>query len=403
MIDSYVYFYQNIKEKEKDKKIKLNLSFLIKFSNEYIIEQEIIEMIETGFIPYINLRISNNIEPYILMDINLNEIGSLYNHRINAIKPEINEFSYLDEPNKDCIKIHSVLICLMNIKKLKDLTIDKNGLNIKVNIDFLFNFCQVLGIIKRNYKKFLGQIISKYKKEKIKCEYEEVYDSFLLQVQKLSNEKDGNIFDNMSLLIEKIILKLQQELYKLKYNEEFNYDSSKLLLENIKINDKQTLIQKLFFFKIEITEDCNCKKAKYYQLKYYLEFCLNEKDGDSIEIISLFKQLETKGKCNSCGKELIQKRTLISLPEYLIIVVNDKNTKKTITTYLQKKIDIKQFCSNIQDKKVEFELVSFTNEKFYFLIKSKKDEWICNLTEIRNISHTQKVPNLLIYKRIKKK
>ena len=153
---------------------------------------------------------------------------------------------------------------MFNEYKKIDLTINKSDLNIKVNIDFLFNFCQVLGIIKRNYKKFLGQIISKYKKEKIKCEYEEVYDSFLLQVQKLSNEKDGNIFDNMSLLIEKIILKLQQELYKLQFNEEFNYDSSKLLLENIKINDKQTLIQKLFFLRLKYLKTIvNAKKQNF--------------------------------------------------------------------------------------------------------------------------------------------
>ena len=133
-----------------------------------------------------------------------------------------------------------------------------------------------------------------------------------------------------------------------------------------------------------------------------MEFYINDKDEDSIEIISLFKKLEGKEKCNSCGKELIQKRTLISLPEYLIIVVN-KNTNKKITTCLQRTIDIKQFCSNIQDEKVEFELVSFTNEVFHPIIKSKKDEWIKNSKKLKNVSEKRTLPNLLIYKLIKGK
>ena len=111
----------------------------------------------------------------------------------------------------------------------------------------------------------------------------------------------------MSLLIEKIILKLQQELYKLKYNEEFNYDDSKLLPENIKINDKQTLIQKLFFFKIEISENCQCKKIKYYQLKYYWEFRIKDGELDSSEIISPWKKLDKKETCLNCRNELISK------------------------------------------------------------------------------------------------
>jgi hypothetical protein len=107
-------------------------------------------MAETGVVPYINLRVFNANEPYILIDINLNKIGYLYNHRKNAIKPKINEFSYLNEPNKDYIKIHSVLICLMNIIKLKDLILDNNDLNIKENMHFLFNFFKVSITIKKN-------------------------------------------------------------------------------------------------------------------------------------------------------------------------------------------------------------------------------------------------------------
>ena len=62
-----------------------------------------------------------------------------------------------------------------------------------------------------------------------------------------------------------------------------------------------------------------------------------------MEIISLFNKLKRKEKCSVCGKDSEIKKTLISLPEYLIITVNNKN--KRITTNLNEKIDIKPFCN----------------------------------------------------------
>ena len=53
------------------------------------------------------------------------------------------------------------------------------------------------------------------------------------------------------------------------------------------------MIQKLFFFEMEITKkSCKCKKNKSYQIKYYLEFDLNENDKDSINITDLFIKLK---------------------------------------------------------------------------------------------------------------
>ena len=236
----------------------------------------------------------------------------------------------------------------------------------------------------------MEQIISEDKKKKIEREYEDVYDIFLSQVQELSDEKNENIFNNMNLLIKKIILKLQQGLYKSKYNKEFNYDDKKFLSKKIKINDKQTLIQKLFFFEIEISEECKCKKTKYYQLKYYWEFLIKDGDVDSSEIISPWKKLEKKETCLKCWNELISKGTLISLPEYLLIFIDDKKYRQETA------IDIKPF-QKIKDKNVEYELTIFTNEAFYPVVKSNKDAWEYNLKRIR------KLPRLMIYKRIKEK
>ena len=114
IIDSFAFFYQYENKKENNKK-ELVLFFLIKFKDKNIIEKEIVELKETGVVPYINLRVFNNNEPYKLIDINLNNIGYLLNNKKNAIKPEINNSSYMVEPNKKYRKLHSLLICLSDI------------------------------------------------------------------------------------------------------------------------------------------------------------------------------------------------------------------------------------------------------------------------------------------------
>jgi len=57
-------------------------------------EQEIAKISEIGIQSYVNLRSFDNKEPYKLYDINLNQIGILFNNKSNAIKPEFSEFNY---------------------------------------------------------------------------------------------------------------------------------------------------------------------------------------------------------------------------------------------------------------------------------------------------------------------
>ena len=92
------------------------------------------------------------------------------------------------------------------------------------------------------------------------------------------------------------------------------------------------------------------------------------------------------------------------MPEYLIITVKD--AKKTINTFLEKEIDIKKYCTNdvVEKNKNYYELISFINEDFYPLLKEEKKPIFrqCDGKEI-NINNYKKMPNLLIYKRIKSK
>ena len=299
--------------------------------------------------------------------------------------------------NKESSNIHSLLICLSNIKELRNYIPKKKDKN---DFSFLLNFFAVLRIVKKNNEEFLKKI--KYDNI-ILQKYDEIYTIFLTQIQDLSikGNKNINIFDNFNVLIQKIILELQKELYRSETNKDFDFDNTMLYAnEKIQNNNERTLIQNLFFFEIEITKkNCKCSKNKFYQLKYYIEFELNKKDDNSLSIISLFNKLSETGTCNKCGMKLEIIRKFISLPKYLIIVVN--NLKKNVTTFLDEAIDIRKFC-NFQVKKAEYELISFIDENIYPIIKTDY-KWISYDSKFIDLNLERKIPNLLIYKKEEQK
>ena len=207
----------------------------------------------------------------------------------------------------------------------------------------------------------------------------------------------------MNLLIKLIIIQLQKEFYKSRYDLEFNYDDTnpypmRDMLNQI--NSVKTIISNLFFFEFEIEKKCSCKQNKLYEQNYYLKFELNEEKKETIPIISLFEQLKVKKKCE-CGKECKIKRKFISLPKYLLLVINDinKNRKKPIKTFLDNSIDIKEFY--IEKKKIEYELISFTDEQFIPTLKSREDfKWRKNDSTVIELHKERTMPNLLIYRKL---
>ena len=407
---AYFFTYMKIKESQKEKEI-LDLSFFITFTDTKTMEGEIINKISSiGVETYINLMFLSNKEPYKIYDMDFNTIGTII--KINIDKKhsliQSDEYSYKIYNDHDLIKIHSLFICLSNIKELIEFTPKRSNeivikdKNNKVDITFLLNFFAVLRIIKKENTKYYES----FKNDNIILKkYSDVYSIFLTQIQDLSTKENinkENIFNNLDLLIKIIILKLQKQLYQSETKNNFDYDD-KTVFQNIedlnRINNKKTIIQNLFFFEIEIIKKCKCKENKSYQFKYYLEFNLNENDKNSILIDDLFIKLKKKENCKICQKEKKIKKKLISLPEYLIIIVKD--TTKYITTFLEKTIDIKKFCY-IAEKKIEYELISFTDLNFRPIIKFD-NIWKGSKTEQFNLSEERKMPNLLIYKQIKKK
>ena len=408
---AYFFTYMKIKESQKEKEI-LDLSFFITFTDTKTMEGEIINKISSiGVETYINLMFLSNKEPYKIYDMDFNTIGTIIKININKKHSLIqsDEYSYKIYNDHDLIKIHSLLICLSNIKELIEFTPKRSNeivikdKNNKVDITFLLNFFAVLRIIKKENTKYYES----FKNDNIILKkYSDVYSIFLTQIQDLSTKENinkENIFNNLDLLIKIIILKLQKQLYQSETKDNFDYDD-KTVFQNIedlnRINNKKTLIQNLFFFEIEIIKKCKCKENKSYQFKYYLEFNLNENDKNSIKIDDLFIKLKKTENCEICQKEKRIKKKLISLPEYLIIIVNA--TTKNIITYLEKKIEIKKIC-NIKGKIPDYELISFIESNNCPIIKSDNNIWKgCNSGE-ETLSQKRKMPNLLIYKQIKQK
>ena len=112
------------------KNIEFLLSFYINFENEEILEREIKEnIILFGVLPYINFMILNDKEPYILYDLDFNKVGQLFKANIKDVLPINSENSYINLENKEIIKIHSLLICLLNIEDLRNYLPSQNNLN----------------------------------------------------------------------------------------------------------------------------------------------------------------------------------------------------------------------------------------------------------------------------------
>ena len=240
------------------------------------------------------------------------------------------------------------------------------------------------------------------KNEKNFQDYENIYTSFIMQINKLSENKGiNNIFDNLKSLFEEILLQIQNELYELKYKKKFNYQdrlfNEKSELENL--NSKKTVLEDLFFFENESSQNRGGKNINNsFFMRYFLEFDINEKEVVK-DIKSLFDKLNESIN-DGDTQPLNIFRKFITLPKYLIIIINNKN--KDLRTQLNKELDIKEFCEN-KNVKAQFKLISFIDsEKVIPICKSPvNDKWYkydSIIEEENSISQERPFPKLLIYK-----
>ena len=389
---NFIYFYLM-------KNSNYYIQFLIRYNDKNIMETEIKEKIlNTSLKHYINFMIIFMNKQPKLYDIEFKEIGQIYNSEnkdfliLESSKyPQAIEVDNQEDININ--KIQSLLLCLANIREIKDFINSKPN-KIKNDYPFLFNFFQILRIMWKFDSKFIG-IYAK--------DYESIFFNLLFQIRDLSKSQINiDIFDDIKILLEKVILNLQNDLYKLEKGKDFNYKDeifqSEKQLNNL--NEKTTFLQDLFFFKIELIQTLDKQEGKGYYQKYYLEFDINEEYKKSFDILYLFDKLnETNGKIN------IINRKLISLPKYLIIIINN-NKKINFKLFPKNIMDIEKFCKeNINKTKYEFICFIDINSTTFFksIINSKWYKYDGKINVINNINNGiefQNGSNFVIYKQI---
>ena len=357
--DNFIFFYllQNA---------NYNFKFFIKYNDMKIVKTEKDKRIlYESFKSYINFMIISNNKLFKLYDIDFKEIGMIY-----YLKNE--DFTMLERRRRPYVikldkeykiyekKIQPLLLCLANIIEFKDfMSSIPNKIKNENDNKFLINFFQILRIMWFCDTKFT-KIISK--------DYYNIFVELLFRIGDNSSKNKINtiIYDNMKILLEKIILNLQKDLYKIENNKDFIYQDKVSVNEDKLKNskEKRTFLQDLFFFNIEYNQKFKSQQEAetgLYQ-QYYLELKINEEDKKSMDISSLFENL------NDYNEEYTITWKFISLPKYLIIIIN--NNKNRNFKCLPE-IYIENFCKNI--KKAKYELISFIDKNSIAFCKSPID------------------------------
>lgn len=395
-----IYFYRLEKK-------KYNFYFLINYYTENIMKKEVKEnLISTDIEYYINFMILKREIPYKLYDIDFQEIGEL------VIPKSKKKIKILDNYEKPFIKsinendkiIQTILACLANIIEIKNYIPPKKEI---IKDSFLFIFFQIIRIIwsyNQNY-------FEKYGKK-----HDEIFSILMPKIKEISPDKNINVFENLSFLIDGILLKLQKDLYKFQFHKDFIYDSNsyrdKVKLEQL--NSGKTLFQELFFFNLEISQKIEGQDTKEYCMKYYIDFDIKEDDKKSVDLKSLFNNLNQEFILLDTKNKMTVKKKFISLPKYLIVIINTDINNKRFSMFLKKNVDIKEFCED-KLKKTKYELFSIIEKNSISYCKSPIDsKWykydlLSNIGELEKKSNKQPIklfenihqeitPNLIILK-----
>ena len=130
---------------------------------------------------------------------------------------------------------------------------------------------------------------------------------------------------------------------------------------------------------------------------------MKEEYKSSVVITDLLEKKLGEDKIKLENKEeMIIKRQLISLPKYLIIIINNKTHNKTFKSFLKKTINMKEF-SEKDIKNTEYELVNIIDKDSIATCKSPIDSKFYTYNEekkqIEN-NHKNICPHLIMYKLI---
>ena len=383
---------------------KYNISFLIKYINEEIMNKEISEKLSKKELSsYINFSISDiiNNKKEKIINSNFEIIGSFINIEKNKENPKyfIHYYPKISINVEIDIKIKPMLACFANINELRNFYHE----NLKIKKDNNEDFHQN-GLLS-NFLKIIRNMWAYYDKK----EEEEDICIFISELEYLSTKiQKENIFDSIKLLIEFFVMEIHKQLYKLIFKQEFNFKNNLYSKEKLerKYNKNRTIIRDLFFIEFEISQKCkNNHEIKSYCMNYFLDFELNNDNKNNnqkiIDIIDLFDSLNIDSVCENCEQNIVISKKFISLPKYLIVNINGNN--KYNKAILKNTIDIKNY-TNFNNKECKYDLMSFIDKDFIAFCKSPINEQWYSYKDAgkkiisEEINKERDVPLLIIYK-----
>ena len=392
----YFYFFENKSYKKFD--------FFVKYNDTNSMPERIKEINSKGIEAYLyELGIDlTKIGKQSLIDDDFNIIGEYFSLNDKLINEDISAHS---KPLKNVAinYYNGVIQCLVNIHPLKTLFLNKNKLmnicrNPRINDKpVTFNFYLLMKYIWNN---------------DINDELKE--NTFLAAMKSLS--KDINIFNNIKLLIEFILLSIHYESYtnisKIVYKLDY-------LRKNIN-STNQSFIKDLFFFNILSSSPSKCcnkiiESSNY--ILYYNKNNISKLYGRIIGLNNLFHS-EINFGCD-CKSHFQSKLVFKTLPKILIIILELVDDYQIKFNYNQS-IDITEFVSpkskpnciskyelisliiyNKNPKKIRTYCKSLNEEKIWYKYEESISQQNCDkIHNFNKIQLNKDLPFLLVYKNL---
>ena len=352
------------------------------------------------------MGVDTNLKEEDLFDSDLIKIGSFINFN-NQLKKDICSREYA-KSIKNSDYFCGILQCLANIIEFRDFFLNKKEI-IKFNEkDYLFT---------KHFYRIIQDLWFGFD-DKVN---NDLNINFMEEIKKINS---NNIFNNIKLLIDSLLLKIHNEIktdkkgkiiknIDTKLDEMYNEENQIIKF----YENNNSIIQKLFFFEVELKSSCYfCQKDT---LNCYLNYCSfeleikqtkesKEQKNNKIQNI-LSYNLNEDTKCLVCSKSIKMKKQFKTLPKYLILIIKQSNVNdyKFKMNELILDIDINGYIiENKLKNKSKYELVSIMDNNLVTYCKSPiNSKWYKYMGKdavkeviFNKIEKLMVAANLLIYK-----
>ena len=401
-IDNKIIFYIQ-------SKFMLKFEFLINYENEGInINEEIQKSImKKGIGSYINNNgVNFSVKYFNLIDNDFNEIGFCINFDINKRRLYKKEKTKVLKGAKNSYFLNNVLICLLYIKELKNHFSNKEKLINLIEDNSIFS------------KYFYKIFTSMWSTDDDDINNDNIYEKLKKEI--INKAESNNILNNISLLIEFLLLKIHNEIRtdkdKIKIKGDFirldEMYKSFIDINNLFYPVNYSIIKDLFFF--ELQTSYKCPSCKYFENQFFIKSILEidikldqkSNKGKNIENTSIYDYLNLNQyiKCKDCNYICSYKNKINTCPKILIVVFN-LNQKEKVKFHIDEEIDIYDYMSiKKQYNQTKYFLIStIINNSLTYCKSMENNDWYKFEGDVlKTLKHfnnnINNVPYLLIYK-----